>query len=128
MRRELGVVRQHVPLDLASASRAPQHVRVRGPETVPPFTFRVIRQQRRLWCRFERFVRRGRRAADEVHESRGSDLSVRMSVQSETLRDHVSARSVGGEGNLENPISKRNSEVFHKSLSPLWIALVETCR
>jgi hypothetical protein len=36
--------------------------------------------------------------------------------------------AVGGDGNLENQDSKRNSEVFHKSLSFLWIAHVENCR
>jgi hypothetical protein len=51
-----------------------------------------------------------------------------MSALSETLIHRVRARSVGGDGNLENPISKRNSEVFHKSLSLLWIAIVEICR
>jgi hypothetical protein len=36
--------------------------------------------------------------------------------------------TVGGSGILENPDSKRNRKVFHKSLVLLWIAHVEYCR
>lgn len=124
LRGELRIIRQHVPLDFAATSRASQHIRVGRPEAVPSFALCVIHQQRRLWCSFERFVRRWRRAADEMHESQECDLSVR----SEALSSRVSGGFHGGDGNLENPISKRNSEVFHKSLSGLWIAIVEICR
>ncbi len=49
-------------------------------------------------------------------------------ISNEQILERVGDFAVGGDGNLENPDSKRNRKVFHKSLSFLWIAHVENCR
>ena len=113
-RRRNVLVGDAKPLDLTTLARAPHEVHVRCPETFPAFAFRQVRQQRRARRGFEWFLRAG--AADEMH---GDERSIVGSF------DGV---AVCGDGNLENPNSKRNSKVFHKSLRLLWIAIVEICR
>jgi len=49
-------------------------------------------------------------------------------ISNEQFFVRVGDIAICGDGNLENPDSKRNRKVFHKSLSFLWIALVENCR
>ena len=113
--RRAGVfIRDAEPLDLAALARASHEVHVRRPEALPPFLFLQIRQQRCPRRGFERILGAG--AADEMHER------VRSIVANSDCAVFC------GDGNLENPDSKRNRKVFHKSLSDLWIAIVESCR
>ena len=74
---------------------------------------------------------RSLRSAVVGASSSGSDgvaQLTRCMISNEQFLERVGDFAVGGDGNLENPDSKRNRKVFHKSLSFLWIAHVENCR
>jgi hypothetical protein len=120
LRRALGrdVIGKLEPRYVARVFRAANVVGVSGPEAVPTLALGKVGEQRCTRRFFEWFGWRG--TTDESHWSRravgGGEAVVTPMLQIE------------GSGNLENTDSKRNSKVFHNSLSLLWIADVESCR
>ena len=103
------IVGEHEPLDRAVGSRA-AHVIASSPTTRirPTSPSRRSREQRRASARLRAVPAESRRLT--------RCIGCRSTNRGAGTGD---IRASGRDGNLENPDSKRNSEVFHKSLSLL---------